>query len=365
MFGVLQGCGCHFTKVERQEWMAHVCGLCLALRRGHGQISRLTTNYDAALLSVLYEAQASEPAQRRSHLCPLRPGLRGNVVPDDQPGARYAAAVCALTGATKIADHIADAEGWPSRLPTIAGGLADRWAQQARLSAGALGFQTELIESQARRQASLEQQPAQEFGFFARPTELAVGAAFGHTAALAQLPANVMPLEQVGQMYGRIMYLLDSYRDYTADIAAGKFNALARCYPAGDIQRQARQLFRQAHGALVESFGHLTLARPTLARKLLVMRLHQIGEETIGVSASDGGELVGEAVQAAGKRKRKPEDESWCGDCGDCGSGCDGCDICCCHGCDCCGGHSSCGCGCNCCDCNGCDGCDCNCCDCG
>ncbi len=121
MFGVLQGCGCRFTKAERQEWMAHVCGLCLALRRDHGQISRLTTNYDAALLSVLYDAQASEPAQRRSHLCPLRPGLRGDVVADDQPGARYAAAVCALTGATKIADHVADGEGWPSYVPAIAG----------------------------------------------------------------------------------------------------------------------------------------------------------------------------------------------------------------------------------------------------
>jgi hypothetical protein len=362
MFGVLQSCGCHLTRAERQDWMAHVCGLCLALRRDHGQLARLTTNYDAALLSVLYEAQAGEVTARRSHLCPLRPGLRADVVADDQPGARYAAAVCALTGATKIADHMADGEGWPHYLPALAGGLADRWARQARHAAGTLGFQTETIEAQTLRQLDVEQSDCRDFDFFARPTELAVGAAFGHTAVLAQRPINIAPIEQVGQMYGRIMYLLDSYRDYAADVAARKFNALERCYSAGDIQRQARQLFRQAHGALVESFEGMILARPTLARKLLVVRLHQIGEEAVGAPpADDGGAVVGAGMRAAGERKHKPNEDSCCGSLGDCCHGCDCCDCC---DCSCGHGHT---CDCCCCDCHGCDcgGCDCNCCDCG
>jgi hypothetical protein len=340
---------------ERREWMAHVCGLCLALRRDHGQLARLTTNYDAALLSVLYDAQADRAMPRIGHVCLLRSGLRADVVSDGQAGARYAASICALIGSTKIADHVADGEGWPRFLPSLSGGLAARWARQACRSAGTLGFNTELIEAETRRQAIVERHERADFGFFSRPTELAVGVAFGHTAVLANRPANVAALEQAGQMYGRIMYLLDSYRDYASDVASKRFNALARCFAAPEIQIQASQVFRQAHASLVQAFEGLALERPALLRKLLVQRLRQIGEQTIGDAPAEAALTAGALTKVGRKRGRKPSDDgSCCHGLGDCAHCCDGCDCCCaCHHCDC-----------NCCDGNCCDcgGCDCNCC---
>jgi hypothetical protein len=340
LFGVLQGCGCQLTKAERRDWVAHVCGLCLTLRRDHGQLARLTTNYDAALLSVLYEAQAEQPLPRHAHTCLLRPGLRTDVVADDQPGSRYAASICALIGATKIADHIADREGWPSYLPALSSRIADSWAGQARRTADTLGFQAAAIEAQTWHQSDVERQDSQDFGFFSRPTELAVSVAFGHTAVLARRPANAAALDLVGQMYGRIMYLLDSYRDYAADLAGHKFNVLARCYPADEVQDHAAHIFRQAHATLVEAFDSLALVRPALARKLLVLQLRQVGEGTI----------AGIATRADAGRRRKPgDDSSWC----------DGCECCCHCGECCCDCH---GCDCDCC--GSCDSCDCGCCDC-
>jgi hypothetical protein len=324
MFGVLQSCSCHLTKVERRDWVAHVCGLCLTLRRDHGQLARLTTNYDAALLSVLYEAQAEESLPRRAHTCLLRPRLHADVIADDQPGARYAASICALIGATKIADHVADRESWPSYLPGLSSRIADRWARRARRTADTLGFQTAAIEAQTEHQLDIERQDSRDFSFFSRPTELAVGAAFGHTAVLARRPMNAEALDQVGQMYGRMMYLLDSYRDYDDDIASRKFNALARCYSAYAVQSQAALIFRQSHDALVEAFQRLALARPALARTLLVLRLREVGENT----------LAAPLAQAAQRRRKPDTDGSWCELCECC------CDCCDCHGCDC-----------NCCDC--------------
>jgi hypothetical protein len=335
MFGVLQGCGCHLTKAERRDWVAHVCGLCLTLRRDHGQLARLTTNYDAALLSVLYEAQAEEPLPRRGHTCLLRPGLHADVVVDDQPAVRYAASICALMGATKIADHVADRESWPGYLPGLSTRLSDRWARRARRTADTLGFQIATIEAQTQRQPDIEGQDSRDFSFFSRPTELAVGAAFGHTAVLARRPTNAVALDQVGRMYGRIMYLLDSYRDYAEDIASRKFNALARCYSAHAVQSQATQIFQQAHDMLVEAFELLALARPALARKLLVLRLREIGDT-----------MLADSLAQDSQGQRKPDgDGSWCDIC-----------ECCCHSAECC----------ECCECCGsCDSCDCNCCDCG
>jgi|HigsolmetaAR201D_1030396.scaffolds.fasta_scaffold03471_4 hypothetical protein len=375
MFGVLKGCSCRFTQEERAEWMSHICGLCLSLRREHGQVARLTTNYDAALLSVLYDAQASEPVSRRTHVCPLRSGIRGVVVAEDQPGTRYAAAVCAMTGATKIADHVADGDGWLSKLPWLANGLASRWAGQARAVAGTLGFDTRRIEEQTERQVAVERTNTRDFGFYARPTELAVGAAFGHTAVLALAPANQPLLEQLGQWYGRIMFLLDSYRDLAEDRARGAFNALEACFDRSEIQAQARTLFREAHTNLVAAFEQLSLVRPSLARKLLVQQLRHVGEHTLKLSPE------GENVQAGGtpplnpqNQPQQPQRDTFADCVLDCCTGwdCNCCD-CHCHCCigdmyRCCSGNNCCNCcsgdgGCNCCGGDGCCGC-CGCCDC-
>ena len=49
-------------------WQAHLCGMCLALRDDHGQVARLATNYDGLIISVLPEAQADGPPERRAAL---------------------------------------------------------------------------------------------------------------------------------------------------------------------------------------------------------------------------------------------------------------------------------------------------------
>jgi hypothetical protein len=132
MFGLLRSSGCGLRAAERQAWVAHICGVCLALRHDHGQLARLATNYDAALLSVLYAAQCpTAPAQMR-HFCPARWGGSAQVIAVDQPGSRYAGTVALLIAATRLADDIADAEGWARLLPGVATRLSQHWQQQAQ-----------------------------------------------------------------------------------------------------------------------------------------------------------------------------------------------------------------------------------------
>lgn len=57
MLGLVRSCAAHLDPEVRALWRAHVCGLCLSLRDTAGQPARLFTNTDAALLSVLVEAQ--------------------------------------------------------------------------------------------------------------------------------------------------------------------------------------------------------------------------------------------------------------------------------------------------------------------
>jgi hypothetical protein len=367
MFGLVKGCGCNLSQEARRDWVAHVCGLCLTLREEHGQAARLTTNYDAALLSVLYEAQAEQRPERTTQVCPLRGFQRAEVLQVDQVGARYAASIALLTASTAIADHVADRDGWTRALPGLWSRLARRWGGRADQGARRLGFHPEAITEQTGRQGQVERQAGHDFLFYAEPTELAVAEAFGHTALLAGRQENLEPLRTLGRMYGRIMYLLDAYRDYQQDRARGAFNALAACYDEAVLQERARELFLAAYATLKRSFKQLTLVRPDLARSLLVVGLLQTGRQELSMQAGApnpyqapnpyGGQPPDDPRRRHG---RHPDQQR--SSCFDCCDGCYYCDPGCCDCVTCCrcgrlGSHGV--------DCCNCGGCDCNCCECG
>ncbi|MGW1273530.1 DUF5685 family protein, partial [Streptomyces sp. NPDC002491] len=79
MFGIVRPCSHRLGESLKTQWMAHLCGLCLALRGDHGQFARVVTNYDGLLISVLTEAQAERATaggwRRTAGPCPLR-GMR-------------------------------------------------------------------------------------------------------------------------------------------------------------------------------------------------------------------------------------------------------------------------------------------------
>lgn len=394
MFGVLKGAACAMEPGLRLQWTGHTCGVCLALQDRYGLVSRIATNYDAALLSVIYDAQTPQPQARRLSYCPLRKSFKAEVVAANSPGVDYAASMALMAASSRIRDHLEDNEG-PSRLfRGLAAGVSNRWMRAARETTASLGLDAEIIEAQIRRQPVVEARPDQVFSFYARPTELAVGTAFGNTAILANRSQNTDLLHEMGRMFGRIVYLLDSYQDYATDLKTQSFNALAAAFAEGEWEQQASRIFRQAYSALRKCFHQLDLPDPALLSALLVRQLQKRGYKTLQMcdGISSGCRPLGakatvarsahlrnsaywqdEDEQKARQEEQEDEEEEareqvsrdpgccylgqcyYCGDC-DCGDG-DCCDCDCSDG-DCCG----CDCGdCGCCDCGDCDcgGCDC------
>ncbi|MEM7028012.1 MAG: DUF5685 family protein [Chloroflexota bacterium] len=394
MFGVLKGSTCAMEGHERQEWMGHICGVCLALRDQSGHLSRVATNYDAALISVLCEAQNPTPPERYTSHCPLRSQFKAEVTAPDSSAAQYAASIALVMASTKVDDHIEDRDSFLYRVPWIPTRVADTWANTGRQLAQQMGFATETIESQSRRQSVIEATPNKDFFYYAQPTELAVASAFQHTAAVAHRPQNADILYEMGRMFGRIMYLLDSYEDYASDLAAKKFNALATCYQESEFKAEAEKIFQAAYKKLRRHFFQLELARPDLARKLLVTQLKQRSYKVLdlrGCASSRCRLPVAEASLATGavpttrptlgiwggvvdffkrrRRRRHGRPRIGCCEAIIC---CDCCtDCCCCCDCDVCecddGSCEICECECcECCECSLCECCGegCGCCDC-
>ncbi|GAA2442280.1 hypothetical protein GCM10010388_34330 [Streptomyces mauvecolor] len=250
VFGIVRPCSHRLTEGLKTEWMAHLCGLCLALRSDHGQLARVVTNYDGLIVSVLTEAQAERSTGRRRTAgpCPLR-AMRTAPVAQGE-GARLAAAVSLVLASAKVRDHVADRDGLLGRKPVAVAArrIARSWDRAGARTGASLGFDTAVLVDAVDRQGGIEALagPGTSLLTVTEPTETATAAAFAHTAVLAGKPHNMAPLAEAGRLFGRLAHLLDAVEDRETDAAAGAWNPLAA---TGTDLVEARRLADDAvHG---------------------------------------------------------------------------------------------------------------------
>ncbi|MBC7272504.1 MAG: hypothetical protein H5T76_28015 [Streptomyces sp.] len=287
MFGIVRPCRHRLGERLSAEWLAHLCGLCLALRRDHGQLARVVTNYDGLLVSVLTEAQAprSTDGRRTAGPCPLR-GMRTASVARGE-GARLAAAVSLVLASAKVRDHVADGDGLLARAPVglAARRVADGWGRAGARSGSAVGFDTALLVDAVDRQAGVEALagPGTPVLAVTEPTETATAAAFAHTAVLAGRPGNAEPLAEAGRLFGRLAHLLDAVEDREADASSGAWNPLTA---TGTPLTEARRLADDAVHGIRLALDEVEFTDGRLTHRLLVHELPASVDRAFGTSAT-------------------------------------------------------------------------------
>jgi hypothetical protein len=264
------------------SWLAHLCGLCLALRDGHGQFARIATNYDGLIISVLAEAQsapesaAADGGRRTAGPCPLR-GMRTAPVAMGE-GARLAAAVSLVLASAKMRDHVDDGDGAFGRRPVAAAArtVARRWDRAGARTGGALGFDTAVLLDAIGRQGGIEAAagPGTPLLTVTEPTETATAAAFGHTAVLAGRPGNRAPLEEAGRLFGRLAHLLDAVEDLADDARTGAWNPLTA---TGTDLAEARRLCDDARHGIRLALRDAEFTNSASGRLAHVLLVHELG----------------------------------------------------------------------------------------
>ncbi|MFE4640880.1 DUF5685 family protein [Streptomyces sp. NPDC056730] len=386
VFGIVRPCAHRLADGLRTEWMAHLCGLCLALRADHGQFSRVVTNYDGLIVSVLTEAQTERAARQRRTAgpCPLR-GMRTAPIASGE-GARLAASVSLVLASAKIRDHVADGDGLLGRRPLAAAArrVAHGWDRAGARTGAELGFDTAVLVDAVERQQGIEALAGSGTPLLTvtEPTETATAAAFAYTAVLAGRPGNSAPLAEAGRLFGRLAHLLDAVEDQPADAASGAWNPLTA---TGTSRAEARRLADDAvHGirlALRDAeftdgrLAHVLLAhelRASVDRAFGTTACAHEGHDGPGTAAGPGGPVrqdgglppgFGQPPPGPGKRGFLAGCAVFAGLCCTCRICCadeyegpwsrkkrEGCcdrsDCCdCCDGCDCCDACSCCDCG--------------------
>ncbi|WP_197287435.1 DUF5685 family protein [Streptomyces apocyni] len=285
MFGIVRPCGHRLGEGLKTQWMAHLCGLCLALRGDHGQFARVVTNYDGLLISVLTEAQAERATdwRRTAGPCPLR-GMRGASVAQGE-GARLAAAVSLVLASAKIRDHVTDRDGLLARRPVAAAArkVARNWDRAGARGAADVGFDTAVLLDAVDRQSGIETLAGIGTSLLTvtEPTETATAAAFAHTAVLAGRPANAEPLAEAGRLFGRLAHLLDAVEDQEADAASGAWNPLTA---TGTSRAEARRLADDALHGIRLALREAEFTDGRLAHVLLAHELRQSVDRAFGTT---------------------------------------------------------------------------------
>ncbi|MFD9718323.1 DUF5685 family protein [Streptomyces sp. NPDC059076] len=300
MFGIVRPCSHRLTERLKTEWMAHLCGLCLALRADHGQFARVVTNYDGLIVSVLTEAQSERTpdARRTAGPCPLR-AMRTTSVARGE-GARLAAAVSLVLASAKVRDHVADRDGLLARRPIAAAArkVARGWDRAGAKAGADLGFDTAVLLDAVDRQPQIEALagPGTSLLTVTEPTETATAAAFAHTAVLAGQPHNAAPLAEAGRLFGRLAHLLDAVEDQQADAASGAWNPLTA---TGTPLTEARRLADDAVHGVRLALRDARFADDRLVHALLAHELAASVDRAFGtVSCSHQGQS---AVPGSGR----------------------------------------------------------------
>ncbi|WP_393085174.1 DUF5685 family protein [Streptomyces sp. LN704] len=294
MFGIVRPCSHRLGEGLKTQWMAHLCGLCLALRGDHGQFARIVTNYDGLLISVLTEAQVerADGGRRTAGPCPLRGMRTASVAQGD--GARFAAAVSLVLASAKVRDHVADGDGLLAHRPVAlaARRVAASWGRAGARTGSEVGFDTAVLVDAVDRQIGIETLagPGTPLLTVTEPTESATAAAFAHTAALAGRPGNAAPLAEAGRLFGRLAHLLDAVEDKETDAASGAWNPLTA---TGTPLAEARRLADDALHGIRLALREVAFTDGRLAHVLLAHELARSVDRAFGTSGCGHGEHGG------------------------------------------------------------------------
>lgn len=266
MVGYLIASASSLTEEERIRYKATYCGLCRTLKERHGQISRLTLNYDMTflilLLQSLYEAEErsgvetciAHPREKREWWC------------------------------SEISDYAADMNVALAYLNRL-----DDWQDDGSVLAlaesGLLKKAYRETAEKYPRQCAAMEQSIMELSYLEKSgieDPDAAAATFGHLLGSVFVWREDRwqePLYRLGDSLGRFIYLLDAAVDLEKDAYKGSYNPFRKYYGL-DNEERFRDILKIFLADAVIQFDFLPLVKDVdLMKNILCSGLWTVFDE--------------------------------------------------------------------------------------
>ena len=248
MFGYLSAAPEKLTEEQLLRYRAGYCGLCRCLKERHGELSRLTLNYDMTFL-VLLLGSLYEPEERSGEgTCYMHPKEpRGFFISE---ATEYAADMNIALSYLKCRDDWQD-DANPIAL-VEAGILKKKYLSVSQC----YPRQCAAMEACMARLSQLEQAKIED------PD--AAAAAFGELMAEALVLKEDRwsePLRAMGRALGGFIYVMDACMDLDADAFYNRYNPFRRYYGLPDNEQRFRDMLKMLLGECLFHFDRLPLVQ--------------------------------------------------------------------------------------------------------
>ena len=247
MFGYLTAQTELLTPEQLARYQACYCGLCRSLKDRHGQLGRLTLNYDMCFLVLLLDSLDEPEITQNEEPCLVHP--RSPRLWQRTENSDYAADLTVALAYNKCLDNWRD-DGAPLALAESA----------------ALKRSYKKVQALWPRQCEAIERGLWELGELEKTGEAdpdAAAACFG--ALMAELFVRkedrwAPHLRALGGALGRFIYILDACMDLDKDALLGRYNPLRRSYGMDNAAR-FRDILKMLLGDAVRAFDALPLVQ--------------------------------------------------------------------------------------------------------
>ena len=233
-------------------FQGYYCGLCRALGKTGGPLTRLCTNYDVTFYSVLLHSLAGQEPKMERKVCFLNGKKNPMIEPDDL--SIKAADVAVLLTYYNVADDVED--GKKIRLPI----LWRLWLRK-RAAARRMPEVDKLMKREFGRLAALEKSNSSYIDEVADCTAV----------VMRDMTRALVKTDDVVDLFtynlGRLIYLLDAVDDIAEDSKKGRYNVIVNNY--GKCTEKADYLLKNAdelsfllkstYNRMVESYNQMEI----------------------------------------------------------------------------------------------------------
>ena len=207
---------------EYEYYRATYCGLCHAMGKCTGCLSRLTLSYDVTFFALLRGMLEDEKFYFKAKRCPRHPFKKIQTV-EINPPLEYSAYVGGVLSSGKIEDNINDEKGIKR---TFAAFLGFFFSSMEKKSKENVHEMYELVRKKLTELSEIEKAgtvsidaPANVFGEMMQ--ELLAYGLVGDRALIAR---------NIGKRLGRWIYIIDALDDYDKDKKSGSYNPFVLMY---------------------------------------------------------------------------------------------------------------------------------------
>ena len=247
MFGYVRINKMDLTFREFDYYKGYYCGLCKYLKENHGEVSRLSLNYDITFLIVILTALYkldSDITYERCIANPLKKKMR--IVNEI---TEYAASMNILLSYYKLEDNLYDDNGIKDKLAyeLYKGKLKKAYEKYPQ--------KAEYIKQQLGNLRELEKQESKSIDKVSNTFGNLMGEIFVY-----KKDEYEQNLRNIGFNLGKYIYILDAYEDLEEDNKKGRYNPfIDYIYKKEELKNKVDRLISMSLGMATKNIEQLNL----------------------------------------------------------------------------------------------------------